>query len=554
MKLERLEPRNLLAVDSLNFRDGNSMWFHPDVDGDNLPEIVSADFGLGTAAHVAFSTEPTVQRATTQNMPLSCDEFGDCFYAAALSRGPADFDGDTIDDIFVSTGSIGEQALLSAGRPTETDETLDTVSIPGLYVAATLTGERSVIMRAYNNTGTASSGEQDFWFGYVDGQLKHGFPDADGKTFDPNNDGVEDRIAMYGFYDWRIVFQEPSQSFVANYAGGGITLDGNSELSQFANQPGMIAAWVSLQDANEWNSIVRTLCNDEASFMCAQFGPTTGIELQINEGQVFGTVTGYRNNVFASQTVPTGQWTHIAMTWDSQGNNIIHVNGEPSEPSSHGNGLNNSPEQWALGTDPLDLQAEDEPEGRAIRGEISDLIFASGDNFNVLEIMNDTRPVDPFTETKTAIPGHAYHALVDLNGDGHNELLVDELIYFFDESGTQSMTFEAAQIAFGLDSEVSQYYSGTTKIDYNGDGLEDFADVEPGVPTNVRIVFGPINPADADDSGQVDFADFLIVSANFGTNVGQEGRRFGDLDGDSQVSFDDFLVLSSEFGKTHRTL
>lgn len=448
MRFEQLESRNLLAVDSLSL--GDSIYFHPDVDGDNLPELVSFDWGLGTADLVAFSTDQIVQSATVENMPLDCDEFGDCFFRDAISKEPADFDGDAIKDVIVSTGSIGEIIFLSAARPTETDRSLRTVSIPGLFISASTTGSRSVVMRHYNNIATAAAGAEDHWYGYVDGELKPGFQNADGEIFDPNNDGIEDRIAMYGFHDWRIVFSRPQEPFSSNYGEGRITLGDSPELDRFANEPGMIAAWVKLPDANEWNSIVRTLCADEASFMCEQFGPSTGIELQINEGQVFGTVTGYRNNVFGPRAITSGKWTHIAMTWDNQGNNVIFVNGEAGEASTHGDGMKNSPKRWALGTDPLDLQAEDEPEGRAIRGEMSELIFASGEIFDVTSVMEDTLP---------------------------------------------------------------------------------------------------FNPADVDQSGQVDFADFLVISANFGANVGDEGRHAGDLDGDTKVTFEDFLILSREFGK-----
>jgi len=54
---------------------------------------------------------------------------------------------------------------------------------------------------------------------------------------------------------------------------------------------------------------------------------------------------------------------------------------------------------------------------------------------------------------------------------------------------------------------------------------------------------------DINGNGSVDFADFLILSANFGRNT-TEGTSDGDLDGDGAVMFDDFLVLSANFGRT----
>ncbi len=53
-------------------------------------------------------------------------------------------------------------------------------------------------------------------------------------------------------------------------------------------------------------------------------------------------------------------------------------------------------------------------------------------------------------------------------------------------------------------------------------------------------------PADFDGNGRVDFADFLILSANFSKeNVGFAG---GDANEDGVVDFSDFLLLSAAFG------
>lgn len=59
-------------------------------------------------------------------------------------------------------------------------------------------------------------------------------------------------------------------------------------------------------------------------------------------------------------------------------------------------------------------------------------------------------------------------------------------------------------------------------------------------PDAVDYVLG-----DIDRSGTVDFADFLVLSKNFGT-AGPEG----DIDCDGEVDFADFLILSGNFGKS----
>ena len=68
------------------------------------------------------------------------------------------------------------------------------------------------------------------------------------------------------------------------------------------------------------------------------------------------------------------------------------------------------------------------------------------------------------------------------------------------------------------------------------------------------IVFGEVslcNPntmGDIDGSGDVAFADFLILSANFGQAA--TDHTAGDIDCSGDVAFADFLVLSANFGQT----
>ena len=53
---------------------------------------------------------------------------------------------------------------------------------------------------------------------------------------------------------------------------------------------------------------------------------------------------------------------------------------------------------------------------------------------------------------------------------------------------------------------------------------------------------------DADGNGRVEFADFLIVSTNFGKQ--DASREDGDFDGNGRVDFADFLALSDNFGSS----
>jgi exonuclease III len=70
---------------------------------------------------------------------------------------------------------------------------------------------------------------------------------------------------------------------------------------------------------------------------------------------------------------------------------------------------------------------------------------------------------------------------------------------------------------------------------YQGDGA--LCSPDPCPPINVC-------EADLDNSGEVDFQDFLTLSAQFG------GPGSADFDGSGTVDFQDFLTLSGEFGTT----
>ena len=70
-----------------------------------------------------------------------------------------------------------------------------------------------------------------------------------------------------------------------------------------------------------------------------------------------------------------------------------------------------------------------------------------------------------------------------------------------------------------------------------------FPEFFPFFPANCN----PNSLGDLDGNGQVNFADFLTLSANFGSNVAS--HREGDINCDGTVSFADFLTLSGNFGR-----
>ena len=84
-------------------------------------------------------------------------------------------------------------------------------------------------------------------------------------------------------------------------------------------------------------------------------------------------------------------------------------------------------------------------------------------------------------------------------------------------------------------------FGGTSRFDLTGDGSVDNADREFWVSKLADTHFG-----DANLDHQVDFADFLTLSASFSKNG---GWAMGDFDGNRDVDFADFLLLSANFGQ-----
>ncbi len=79
-------------------------------------------------------------------------------------------------------------------------------------------------------------------------------------------------------------------------------------------------------------------------------------------------------------------------------------------------------------------------------------------------------------------------------------------------------------------------------FDLNGDGAVDDVDRTVWV-THVAGTFS----GDADLNQNVEFADFLALSSNFGLDG---GWAEGNFDGKGNVEFADFLMLSANFGKS----
>ena len=86
-------------------------------------------------------------------------------------------------------------------------------------------------------------------------------------------------------------------------------------------------------------------------------------------------------------------------------------------------------------------------------------------------------------------------------------------------------------------------------LDCNGDGVVDVLDMNCIGVDNADAVLAEIGSlsGDADGNGAVEFADFLVLSGNFG---GEGQYTDGDFDLNGSVEFADFLILSSNFGQS----
>ena len=97
--------------------------------------------------------------------------------------------------------------------------------------------------------------------------------------------------------------------------------------------------------------------------------------------------------------------------------------------------------------------------------------------------------------------------------------------------------------AVDLDELLARVHIASTDLyyDVDGDGEISISDRE-----NWLEEFRGTTVGDIDLNGEVDFADFLSLSANYGT---QGGWQQGDFDGDQWVLFSDFLLLSENYGR-----
>ena len=87
-------------------------------------------------------------------------------------------------------------------------------------------------------------------------------------------------------------------------------------------------------------------------------------------------------------------------------------------------------------------------------------------------------------------------------------------------------------------------------LDCNGDGIVSSDDLNCATTETIGSTLSEVGllAGDFDLNGNVEFADFLILSANFGQS--ETSYTDGDVDANGSVEFADFLSLSANFGES----
>lgn len=138
--------------------------------------------------------------------------------------------------------------------------------------------------------------------------------------------------------------------------------------------------------------------------------------------------------------------------------------------------------------------------------------------------------------------------------DGNDSIAVD------DNEGVFNTTLDVAGATITVDLE-GEVAAGTTFQILDADNIVNVGELTLNLPDGFNadlvsgtIIFGGVIECDSltmgdiDGDGEVAFADFLTLSANFG-NVATD-HTTGDIDCSGEVDFADFLTLSANFGQT----
>lgn len=139
---------------------------------------------------------------------------------------------------------------------------------------------------------------------------------------------------------------------------------------------------------------------------------------------------------------------------------------------------------------------------------------------------------------------------IDNSNDGEVVNLSGDVSVVFTDIFTSVSNNES--LSFGLFDNliVTTVVDTSDPLDCNTDGVVDTGDVACATPETIAdtLTAAGVIPGDLNFSGNVDFADFLILSGNFGNPAAGGVYANGDINLSGGVDFPDFLTLSSNFG------
>lgn len=185
--------------------------------------------------------------------------------------------------------------------------------------------------------------------------------------------------------------------------------------------------------------------------------------------------------------------------------------------------------------------------------------------------------LEPFVSAFPAVDiGEAVEQLIEGDtpaGSGGFRWMTLEAIVQPDVRGPAGITDDLGMATFRITEAISGETIEIGTIDNsNGEGTVNltgevavvFLDIFSSVSNDPDLSFGifdnliistlpepacdPTTGGDLDGNGTVEFADFLVLSGNFGQTVNDHTQ--GDIDCNGAVEFADFLVLSGNFGQS----
>ncbi len=168
----------------------------------------------------------------------------------------------------------------------------------------------------------------------------------------------------------------------------------------------------------------------------------------------------------------------------------------------------------------------------------------------MLEEIAEPEPVDIREVSVQSVDAENNSFFIQRNGQQVRVDVSQALMITLDQKNVEDII--AIFFSGNVDDLVQLIFPITDLMPGNTVSLLGFPISETAIQALIVIRQAPsqTRSADLDSDGDVDFSDFLLFAAAFGTSEGGPGyNAAADLDGDGTVAFSDFLIFASAFGK-----